>query len=160
VLAVGTSARAAEWQVVERPDLGFAIEVPGDSVYADENGSPEILAERHDYIVGTDFTEPLYIVTVFRLRPEVRAEMRDEDAFRMGVASIAPPCRPIAEEPLPKGPGVAIEVIYNCIDDYRVRGRLHLSGDWVYRITAGGPGGTADSADSYRFLDSFRLVTE
>ena len=142
------------------PDLGFAVEMPGDPVYGDENGSPDILAARHDYVFGTDVAEPLYIVTVFRLRPEVRAEMQDTDAFAMGVASIAPPCRAISEAPYPQGPGTAIEVVYNCIDDYRVRGRLHLSGDWLYRITVGGPAGIADSADSYRFLDFFRLTGE
>jgi hypothetical protein len=158
--ALGCASRAAaEWRELA-PDLGFAIELPADPVYSDDNGSPDILAARHDYLVGTNVAEPLYIVTVFRLRPEVRAEMQEEDAFRMGVASIAPPCRPISEEPFPEGPGAAIEVTYNCIDDYRVRGRLHLSGDWLYRVTVGGPGSIADGADSYRFLDSFRLLGE
>jgi hypothetical protein len=148
----------AEWRDLSPPDLGFAIEIPGDPVYGDQNGSPDVLAARHDYVFGTDPSEPLYIVTVFRLRPEVRAAMTDADAFALGVASIAPPCRSVAEEPFPGGPGTAIEVVYQCYADYRVRGRIHLSGDWLYRITVGGPGGTADSADSYRFLDSFRLT--
>jgi hypothetical protein len=159
-LAAGHSAFAAEWRELAPPDLGFAIEIPGDAVYADENGSPHVLAARHDYIFGTDVSEPLYIVTVFRLRPKVRAEMKDADAFTLGVSSIAPPCRPISEEPFPEGPGAAIEVVYRCYEDYRVRGRLHLSGDWIYRVTAGGPGGIADSADTYRYLDSFRVLAE
>jgi hypothetical protein len=158
-LAAAPSA-AADWRVLAPLGLGMSIEIPGEPVHSDENASPHVLAARNDFVFGTNPSEALYIVSIFDFRVEVREEMTEDDAFSVGVASIGGYCKPTSQTPRPEGPGVAREVVYQCVDDYRVRGRLHLAGERLYRITAGGPGDVADSDDTYRFLDSFRLQEE
>ncbi len=141
------------------PGMGFAVEIPGDTTYREDNTHPDTLAARHDYMVVTDFEAPLYIVSVLDFRPEIRAAMREDAVFAFGIGLIEN-CRTTSMEERPADIGMRLDIALVCIGNYHVIGRLHLAGDRLWRVTVGGPENIADNEDATRFLDSFRLVAE
>jgi hypothetical protein len=71
---------------------------------------------------------------------------------------VFPNCRIGESAPIAGGPGAAWQVAYTCPDDVTIRYRLHLYGDRLYRLAAGGPRGVAESAAAARFFQSFAIV--
>jgi hypothetical protein len=139
------------------PGMGFAVEIPGDTIYKEDNTHPDILAARHDYMVVTEFDAPLYIVSVLDFRPEVRAAMSEDAVFAFG-SGLIEDCRSTSVVEHPADVGIRMDVSLTCIGDYHVRGQLHHAGDRLWRVTVGGPLDVSSGADASRFLDSFRLT--
>ena len=97
------------------------------------------------------------MISVFTFRPEKRALLSEEEILDLGAAMVFPNCRAAESRPIAGGPGAAREIAYACPDDVTIRYRLHLYGDRLYRLAAGGPRGVAEGDAADRF---FQLVRD
>jgi len=149
-------ALADDWQRLAPEGRGFAVEMPAAPQHRENLNDPELFAAVDDY--GSPLDEGFLTVSVFAFRPEKRALMSEADVFALGEAMVRPGCTPTASRPLPGGPGAAVETDFACPDGVALRYRLHLYGDRLWRVAAGGPAGLADSDAADRFFRSFALT--
>ncbi len=99
------------------------------------------------------------MISIFAVPPEKRA-LLSEAEISISARRWFPqlPSRGISAD---RGvPGAAREIAYACPDDVTIRYRLHLYGDRLYRLAAGGPRGVAESDAADRFFQSFEIADE
>lgn len=157
VLLLAVPARADEWQVLAPEGMGFTAEMPAGPQHRDNLNDPELFASVDDYgagLAGGGFL----MLSVFAFQPDKRGLMSEEDIFRLGDAMVQPGCTLTDSHPLPGGPGAAVETDFACPEGVALRYRMHLSGNRLYRLAAGGPPGAADGAAADRFFESFELA--
>ena len=156
LLAVAVMAQADDWQVLAPEGKGFTVALPAEPQHRENLNDPELFAGVDDYGVGLG--AGFLMLSVFAFQPEKRGLMTEEDIFRLGDAMVQPGCTVTSSRPLPGGPGAAVETDFACPEGVTLRYRMHLSGDRLFRLAAGGPAGTADSAAADRFFQSFELA--
>ena len=160
LLAAFAPARAGEgWFTLAPPGEGFSVEMPGEGARSrDNNHDPELFESVDDY--GADYDGGYFIVSAFHFRPEKREALTDAEIFDFSAALIGPTCQTVSVAPYLGGPGAAQSISYDCGDGIRVAERVHLVGDRLYRLSAGGPDGVEASDGAARFFDSFKIVDE
>jgi hypothetical protein len=160
LIAAFLPARAEEgWFTLAPPGEGFSVEMPGEGARSrDNNHDPELFERVEDY--GADYDGGYFIVSAFHFRPEKREALTDAEIFEFSAALIGPTCQTVLVEPYLGGPGAAQAIRYDCGDGIRVAERVHLVGDRLYRLSAGGSDGVETSDGAARFFDSFRIVDE
>jgi hypothetical protein len=138
------------------PEDGFAVEMPGKPQHRINLQDPELFAGVSEH--GADLAPGFVMVSVFTFVPEKRALLSDDEILNLGAATIPRGCRETASGPIAGGPGAARAVTFACPDDVTLAYRLHLYGDRLYRLAAGGPRGAAESDAADRFFRSFEIV--
>ena len=146
-------ALADDWQRLAPEGGGFAVEMPAAPQHRENLQDPELFAAVDDY--GSPLGDGFLMVSVFTFESGKLALMSEADVFALGEAMVRPGCTPTASRPLPGGPGAAIETDFACPDGVALRYRLHLYGDRLWRLAAGGPAGLADGDAADRFFRSF-----
>lgn len=152
------SATAADvdWQVLSVPEDGFSVEMPGKPQQRINLQDPELFVAVAEH--GADLLGGFVMVSVFTFRPEKRALLGDDDILELGAAMLPPGCYETDTRPLPGGPGAGRALDFACPRDVTLRYRLHLLGDRLYRLAAGGPQGVAESDEADRFFNSFAIL--
>jgi len=157
--AVAPTRAEEGWFTLAPPGEGFSVEMPGEEARSrDNNHDPELFEDVKDF--GADYGVGYFILSVFHFRPDKREVLSDAEVFDFSAALIGPTCRTVSVSPYLGGPGAAQSVTYDCGDGIRVAERVHIVGDWLYRLSAGGPDGVEASDGAARFFDSFRIVDE
>ena len=157
-LALPAFAAEPAWQVLTVPEDGFTVELPGKAPAAGSTSRiPELFSGVSEH--GADLEGGFAMISVFTFRPEKRALLSEEEILDLG--------RGDGVSQLPRrgvrGRSSAArarrgEIAYACPDDVTIRYRLHLYGDRLYRLAAGGPRGVAESDAADRFFESFEIV--
>jgi hypothetical protein len=124
--------------------------------HRDNLKDPELFASVDDY--GAAMGDGFLMVSVFAIQPENRALLTEEEIFGLGEAMVPAGCAVSASRPLPGGPGAVVAADFACRNGVTLRYRMHLSGDRLYRLAAGGPQGVAEGDAADRFFRSFALV--
>ena len=132
------------------PEDGFSVEMPGRPQHRINLQDPELFAGVSEH--GADLAPGFVMVSVFMFVPEKRALLSDDEILNLGAAMIPPGCRETESGPIAGGPGAARAVTFACPDDVTLAYRLHLYGDRLYRLAAGGPRGAAESDAADRFF--------
>jgi len=157
-MALLWSATAADvdWQVLSVPEDGFSVEMPGKPQQRINLQDPELFVAVAEH--GADLLGGFVMVSVFTFRPEKRALLGDDDILKLGASMLPPGCYETDTRPLPGGPGAGRALDFACPRDVTLRYRLHLLGDRLYRLAAGGPQGVAESDEADRFFNSFAIL--
>jgi hypothetical protein len=142
--------------VLEVPEDGFSVELPDKPQHRVNLQDPELFSGVSEH--GADLDGGFAMISVFAFRPEKRELLTEEEILDLGAAMVFPNCRAAESRPLPGGPGAAREIAYACPDEVTMRYRLHLYGDRLYRLAAGGPRGVAEGDAADRFFGSFEIV--
>jgi hypothetical protein len=150
------AAAELEWQTITVREDGFSVEMPGKPQHRINLQDPELFAGVSEH--GADLAPGFVMVSVFMFRPEKRALLSDDEILNLGAAMIPRGCRETESGPIAGGPGAARAVDFTCPDDVTLAYRLHLYGDRLYRLAAGGPRGAAESDAADRFFRSFEIV--
>lgn len=158
-LALATPA-AAEWETFTATDDSFSIEFPVPPTFSDiVEMQGEAIVHFHDYRALTE--AGVFLVDVVRFTPAVRAARSDAELIDIAVVGVAGnDCEASEPHEVPVAGGIAHEVTFRCPDELTMRARFQLAEAWLYQIGAGGGPGIANGADSTRFLESFRLLSE
>ena len=150
-------ALAEGWQVLAPEGKGFTAEVPAEPQHRENLNDPELFAGVDDYGVGLA-DGGFLMLSVFAFQPDKRSLMTEDDVFRLGEAMVQPGCTVATSHPLPGGPGAAVQTDFACPEGVTLRYRMHLYGDRLYRLAAGGPPGVANGEAADRFFQSFELA--
>jgi len=145
-----------EWQVLEVPADGFTVELPAKPQHRVNLQDPELFSGVSEH--GADLNGGFAMISVFTFQPEKRALLSEEEILDLGAAMVFPNCRATESGPIAGGPGAARRGAYACPDDVTIRYHLHLYGDRLYRLAAGGPRGVAEGDAADRFFQSFEIV--
>lgn len=149
-------ALADDWQLLAPEGKGFSVEMPTQPQHRENLEDPELFAAVDDY--GAPVDDGFLMVSVFAFVPAKRDLMSEDDVFALGEAMVQPGCAMTTSRPLPGGPGAAVETDFACPEGVTLRYRLHLYGDRLFRLAAGGPAGIAEGAAADRFFRSFALA--
>jgi len=153
--ALATAALAEDWHTFAPDGMGFSVEMPAVPQHRDNLQDPELFAAVDDY--GADLDVGFAMVSVFTFHPEKRDLIGEADIFDLGEAMVQSGCQVLRSRPLPGGPGAARQTDFACADGVTISYRLHLYGDRLYRLAAGGPEGVAEGAGADRFFQSLDL---